>query len=191
MAGEVVDLEIDTLVLLAFDGVSARTDRRRSRGYVCRPCRTRNSGDPVLPGAFEIAGGDGGLLRGGADDGVVGGPVRFPGENIVSGFDGVAARDHFQEGTETLLLAAAGIVELEIAVVANVGEIAGVEESAVVGELGRFVAVAETAGGVAEVEGHVDDVARGNRLVERIDQIDAMRTGTHEVKRPVEGERGN
>ena len=53
-------------------------------------------------------------------------------------------------GREFLFAAAARIVDLKPLVVANLRKVTGVEEGAVVGELRRFVSIAETASGVPD-----------------------------------------
>jgi hypothetical protein len=50
---------------------------------------------------------------------------------------------HFFQRGKLFFTAAARIVKLKVGVVADVGKIIGVEESAVVGKLSRLVAVAE------------------------------------------------
>jgi hypothetical protein len=75
---------------------------------------------------------------------------------------------------EVLFAAAAGVVELDAVVVADGGEVAGVEEGARVGELGALLAVFEAAAGVGDVEGHIGGFAGGERRVELIDGVDAV-----------------
>ena len=79
-----------------------------------------------------------------------------------------------------------GIVELDVGVVADVGEVVGVEEGAVVGELGELVAVAEAAGLVADIAGEGDGFAGRQRLVERVDGVHVARRGADQVERAVE-----
>ena len=89
-----------------------------------------------LPVALQVSGGDGDLVRRGADDGVIGDPVGLAAEEeVVHGVGGVAAVGHFFERRKMLFAAAARIVKLDVGVVADVGEVVGVEEGAVVGEL--------------------------------------------------------
>ena len=99
----------------------------------------------LLPGALQIARSDGDLVAGGADHGVIGDPVGVGGEEIDARVDGFSAGDHLFQRPEVLFAAAARIVELERLVVPDLRKVAGVEESAVVGELRRLVAVAEAA----------------------------------------------
>ena len=73
-----------------------------------------------------------------------------------------------------------------LGVVADGGEVAGVEERAVVGELGALVAVLEAAAGVADVEGEVELVARRERRVELVDGVERARAGGHDVEGAVE-----
>ena len=87
---------------------------------------------------------------------------------------------------QMLFAAAARIVELDVRVVADGGEIAAVEERAGVGELGALVAVLEAAAGVADVEGEVELVARSERRVELVDGVEGARAGGDDVERAVE-----
>ncbi len=79
-----------------------------------------------------------------------------------------------------------GIVEFDVVVVADGGEVAGVEEGAGVGELGALVAVFEAAAGVADVEGHVELVAGCERGFELVDGVKGAGAGGDDVERAVE-----
>ncbi len=115
----------------------------------------------VLPFALQVSGSDGDLIRRRADHSVIGDPVGFSSEeDIVHGVRGIAAVRHLFESREMLFAAAARIVEFDAGVVADVGDIIGVEKSAVIGELGEFVAVAEATGLVAHIAGEGDRLAR-------------------------------
>ena len=79
-----------------------------------------------------------------------------------------------------------GSSSFEVGVVADVGNIVGVEEGAVVSELGEFVAVAEAAGLVAHVAGESDGFAGRQGLVESVDRVHVARRGADQVERAVE-----
>ena len=138
------------------------------------------------PFPFQVAGGDGGLVTGGADDGVVGDPVGLGGEEIDALPVGIAAFGELFERGKFFFGAAARIVEFHVAVVTDCWEIAAVEEGAVVGEFGALVAVSETAGLVTDLEGHTRGFAGLKRLVERIDGVDVARAGRELVKAAIE-----
>jgi hypothetical protein len=59
--------------------------------------------------------------------------------------DGLSARGHLLQRWKFLFAAPARIVDLEALIVTNLWEVAGVEEGAVVGELGQFVSISESA----------------------------------------------
>src|ERR1700679_3223308 len=85
-----------------------------------------------------------------------------------------------------LLAAAAWIVDLQGRIVADGGEEFRIEKSAVVGELGQLIAVAETARFMADGERERQHLAGSQRLLERIERIQIARRAAHQVKRPVE-----
>jgi hypothetical protein len=74
-----------------------------------------------------------------------GDPIRLRREQIEAGVDRIAARRHFLKRAQVLLAAAARIVDLQLRIVAYAGKELAVEERAVIGELRRLIAVAETA----------------------------------------------
>src|ERR1700733_13325350 len=102
---------------------------------------------------------------------------------------GIAAIGKFFERGKFFFGSATGIVEFVVAVVADEREIVGVEEGAVVGELGAFVAVAEAARPPADVEAHLGGFAGLKRLVERVDGIYAARTRRHLMECTIERDR--
>ena len=85
-----------------------------------------------------------------------------------------------------LFAAAAGIVQFEFLLVANLGEIGGVKKRAVVGELRQLVSVAETTRGVAYGEGEVERFARSQRAVQRVDGVESAGGPADQVEWPVE-----
>src|ERR1700732_5088850 len=112
MAGNVVDLEIDALVLLALDGISAGKIGEKIENARVAHVVLEVASIPFHPGALEIAGSDDGRVRNRAGDGVIGRPIGVFGENIISRFERIATSDHFLEGGKMFFLAAARIVEL-------------------------------------------------------------------------------
>ena len=90
-----------------------------------------------------------------------------------------------------LFAAAARVVKLDVGVVADVGEVVGVEEGAVVGELRQLVAVAEAAGLMAHVAGESDGFAGRQGLIEGVDGVQVARRGADQVERAVELEIGD
>ena len=92
-------------------------------------------------------------------------------EDIVDRVDGIAAVRHLFEQRKMLFAAAARVVEFDVGVVADVGNVVGVEKGAVVGELRKFVAVAEAAGLVADVTGEGDGLAGCQGLLQGIDGV--------------------
>ena len=112
-------------------------------------------------------------------------------EDVVHGVDGIAAVGHLFESGKVFFAAAAGIIELDVGVVADVGDVVGVEEGAVVGELSRLIAVAEAAGLVADVAGEGDGFAGRQGLVEGVDGVHVARGGADQVERAVELEVGD
>ena len=140
----------------------------------------------LLPGALQIARGDGDLIAGGADHGVIGDPVGVGGEEIDAGVDGLSAGGHLFQRSQFLFAAAARIVDLEILVVTDLRKIAGVEEGAVVGELRQFVSVAEAARGVPHREREGKNLPGGERLIERVDGVEIAGSPAHQVERPIE-----
>ena len=186
VAGRVKDLQIDVFVFFLLHLVAAgeigEKIERVGRAHIVFVEVAAIFG----PLALEVSGSDGGLIAGRADDGVVGDPVGLRGEEIDALPVGVAAFGHLFERGEFFFGAAAGIVEFDVAVVADVGEIGAVEKCAVVGEFGALVAVAEAVGFVADVESHVHDFAGLERLIERVDGVDVARAGRNFVEGAIE-----
>jgi hypothetical protein len=86
-----------------------------------------------VPFAGEVAGGKGDLVVGGADCRAVTDPVGLRSEEVGNGAQAVASgREEFLLG-EMLFAAAARVVELNVRVVTDGREVAGVEERARVG----------------------------------------------------------
>src|ERR1700678_3032841 len=103
-----------------------------------------------LPLALQVAGSDGDLVLRGADDGVVSDPVRLAlKKDVVHGVRGIAPVGHFYERRKVFFAAAAGVGQLDPVAITDVGDIAGVEKGAVVGELRGLVSVAKAVGLVA------------------------------------------
>src|ERR1035441_5236664 len=67
----------------------------------------------LLPLALEIAWGNGHLIAGRADHGVISKPVGAGGEDVEPGVDRFSAGGHLFQRSQALLAAAAGIVQLE------------------------------------------------------------------------------
>ncbi len=144
--GVIKDLEIDVFVFFLLHLVAAGEIGEEVEHVASAHVVFVEVAAVFGPFAFEVAGGDGDLVAGGADDRVVGDPIGIGREEIHALPVGIAAIGKFLERGKFFFGAAAGIVEFAVAVVADEREIVGVEEGAVVGELGALVAVAEAAG---------------------------------------------
>ena len=107
-------------------------------------------------------------------------------EDVVHRVSGVAALSHFFETGQVLFAAPTRVVELDAGVVADVGDVVRVEESAVVGELSRLIAVLEAAGLMAQITAECDGLARRQGLVEAVDRVHLARRGTEQMERAVE-----
>src|ERR1700733_8516143 len=111
VSGRVKDLKIDVFVFFLFYLVAAREIgkeiERVGRSHVVFVEMAAVFG----PFAFEVAGGDGGLIAGGADDRVVGDPIGIGGEEIDALPVRIAAIGKFFEGGQFFFGAATGIVE--------------------------------------------------------------------------------
>ncbi len=120
---------------------------------------------------------------------MIGDPVGLPAEeNVVHGVDGVTAVGHLFESRKALFATAAQIVELDVGVVADIGDIVRVKEGAVVRELRRLVAVAEAPGLVADVAGEGDSFAGRQGLFEGINGVQVAWCRADEVKRTIESD---
>jgi hypothetical protein len=123
---------------------------------------------------------------------VVSDPVGFSTkEDVVHGVSGVAALGHVFESGQVLFAAAARVIELDAGVVTDVGDVVGVKEGAVVSELSRLIAVAETPGLVAHVASKDDDLAGPQGLVEAVNRVHVAGRGTDQVEWAVEVEIGD
>src|ERR1700689_2360756 len=140
------------------------------------------------PFALEIAGGDGDLIGRCADDGVESDPFGIRGEEIDVGIVGIARRSKFFERPEMLFAAADGIVQLDATVIADEWEIAAIEENAVVGELGDFVAGADTARGMRDAEIQAHGFVGFERLIQRVDGIEMFFISQRLVKGAIEAQ---
>src|SRR6185437_7112523 len=108
------------------------------------------------------------------------------GKEIVDRVRGIAAMGHFFQWRQMLVSAAARIVELNALVIADVRNVAGIEESAVVGELGKLSTIPKAPRPVTDIAADGEGVARRERLLERIDGVDVARCRTHKMEGPVE-----
>src|SRR4029077_379920 len=99
--------------------------------------------------------------------------------------------NHLFKWWETLLAASAGIVDFQGGVVTDVGNVIGIEEGAIVGELWEFVAVAESAALVTDIAGERNRFAWRQWLVESVDRIHVAWRGADHVEWPVELEVGD
>ena len=168
----VVDLDVDALVENGLDGVAAGDPRHEVEDVGGAHGVLEEVPAVCGPAALEVAGGEGDLVAGGADDGVVGDPVGLlAGEEVAAGVLGVAARGQLCVGGQVFFAAAARVVKLEIAAVADFRKVRLVEEGAIVGKLRELVAVAEAAALVADPGGERNGFAGRERLVEGVDGI--------------------
>ena len=99
---------------------------------------------------------------------------------------GVAAMGHLFERGKVLFAAAARIVQLDAAIVADIGEIVGVEEGSVICELGELVAVPKAAALMADIAGEDECFAGRQWLIKRVDGIQVARCGTDQMEGAVE-----
>ena len=135
----VVDFEIHVLPFIAFDGVAAG-EIGEEVGDLGRTHAVLVVIAAVLrPLPLQVAGRDGDLVAGSADDGVVADPVRVGREEICrSSSRGRRVGASSSSGPKFFFAATNGVVEFDVAVVAKIGEVIRVEEGSVVGELGAF-----------------------------------------------------
>src|ERR1035438_6531560 len=96
-------------------------------------------------------------------------------EEIDAGMNGFAAGDHLFERAEPLFAAPARVIEFALRVISNRRKIAGVEERAVISELGWLVPVSEAVGGVAHGERQGEDLSRVEGLFESVDGVEIAR----------------
>jgi len=86
---------------------------------------------------------------------------------------------HLFERWKFFFAAAAWVIKLDVAVVADERQIIGVKESAVIGQFGKFVAVAEATSLVTNVAGDGDAFAGSQWMVEGVNRVNIARGGTH------------
>ncbi len=85
-----------------------------------------------------------------------------------------------------LFAATTRIVKFDAVVIADDGEVVGVEEGAGVGEFGSFVTVLESATRIADVEVNINLVTWGERGCQLIDGVEIARAGGYNMERAAE-----
>src|ERR1700722_3099337 len=87
---------------------------------------------------------------------------------------------------EVLFAAPGRILYFPSCVIADVGKVAAVEERAGVDELRPLVTVGEASRGMTDVESHVHGLAGGDRRIELINGVEAVRADRDDMEGTVE-----
>ena len=146
----------------------------------------------LVPFSSQIAGRDRdlGLAFGirirGADCGAIRNPVGVGCEEIGDCPDSVSTMGKELLVGQMLFATSARIVKFDTVVVADGGEIVGVEEGAGVGEFGAFVAVLEAATRIADVEVNIELVTWGEWGCQFEDGVEIARAGGYNMERAAE-----
>ena len=139
-----------------------------------------------MPIALQVSGREGDLVIWRADDRVIADPVGVRRKDVGHTAPGVTPRGQIRERAQLFFAPAARIIQFYARVVADVGEVGGVEKHAVVGQLRPFIAIAKAMGLIANMEGQVQLLTGRQRRFQLINGVEIARRPAHEMERAVE-----
>ena len=106
-----------------------------------------------------------------ADRRVKANPVRIAGKQVHAAPIRIRTRSHIVQCRQFLFSPTARVIKLDVFVVADIGEIIGVEEHAAISKLRPFVAIAKAMGSIPNLEAHVELLARLQRPLQLVDRV--------------------